>query len=73
MQRPRDLELEAEGRMMRKIDDYIRKGARLYIRKMKAAKLAGRRHLTPASQKTTMGLQRRRDRNSSRCDLERCA
>lgn len=55
VQRPRDLEVEAEGRMMRKIDDYIRKGARLYIRKMKAAKLAGRRHLTPSSRKRLWG------------------
>ena len=55
VQRPRDLDLEAEGRMMRKIDDYIRKGARNYIRKMKAAKLAGRRHLTPSSRKRLWG------------------
>jgi hypothetical protein len=55
VRQPRDLVLEAESRMMRKIDDYIRKGARLYIRKMKAEKLAGRRHLTPASRKQLWG------------------
>jgi hypothetical protein len=51
VQLPRDLELEAESRMLRKIDDYIRKGARLYIRKLKSAKLANHRHLTPAVRK----------------------
>jgi hypothetical protein len=51
VERPRDPEAEAYNRMVREIDEYIRKGARQYIRKLKATKLAGKRHLTPAKRK----------------------
>ena len=51
VERPRDPEAEAYNRMVREVDEYIRKGARLYIRKLKAARFAGKRHLTPAIRK----------------------
>ena len=51
VERPRDPVAEAYNRMVREVDEYIRKGARLYIRKLKAARLAGQRHLTPAIRK----------------------
>jgi hypothetical protein len=51
VERQRDPETEALNRMLRNVNDYIRKGARQYIRKLKAAKFAGKRHLTPAMRK----------------------
>ena len=51
VERQRDPETEALNRMLRNVDDYIRKGARQYIRKLKAANFAGKRHLTPAIRK----------------------
>lgn len=51
VRRPRDQELDALNSMARKIDDYIRKGARRYIRSLKAKKLGGKRHLSPAARK----------------------
>ena len=51
VERPRDPEAEAYNRMVREVDDYIRKHARQYIRKLKATKFAGKRHLTPAMRK----------------------
>jgi hypothetical protein len=52
VQRPRDLDVDALTRAARKVDDEIRKGARLHIRKLKSAKLAAQRHLTPAIRKS---------------------
>jgi hypothetical protein len=39
-------------RAARKVDDDIRKGARRHIQRLKSAKLATNRHLTPAIRKT---------------------
>ena len=39
LERPRDLYAEALDRMSRQIDDYIRKGARRYIRQLKARRM----------------------------------
>lgn len=51
VERPRDIELEAESRMYRKITEYIQKGARKFIREMKATRLRGKHHLTPTMRK----------------------
>ena len=50
LKRPRDLEAEANNRVMREIDDYIRAGARQYLRKLKKTRL-GKGRLTPAQRK----------------------
>jgi hypothetical protein len=52
---PRDPELEALSRMMRQIDDYIRKGARSYIRSLKKRTLSEGYKLTPAMRKRLWG------------------
>ena len=51
VQRPRDVELDALMRITRKVDDYIRTGARLFIRKLKSTKLASEPHLTAIRRK----------------------
>jgi hypothetical protein len=48
--RPRDPELEALSRMMRQVDDYIRKGARAYIRSLKKHRISAGAKL-PASER----------------------
>jgi hypothetical protein len=48
VQRPRNLEHDAQARISRKVHDYIRKGARLYIRNLKSARIGDRSHLTTA-------------------------
>ncbi|HEY8098089.1 MAG TPA: hypothetical protein VIE65_18670 [Methylobacter sp.] len=51
VQRPRDVGLDALNRVARKVDDHIRKGARLYIRSLKSTRLGSDRHLTPTLRK----------------------
>jgi len=51
VQRRRDVELEALNRIARKVDDYIRNGARIYIRKLKSATLASEPHMTSTLRK----------------------
>lgn len=48
---PRDPEQEALNRMMRQIDDHIRKGARSYIRELKRSRLRVGHKLTAAERK----------------------
>ena len=48
---PRDPEQEALNRVMRQIDDHIRKGARMHIRELKKSRLSLGRKLTAAERK----------------------
>jgi len=48
VQRSRNLEDDALARISRKVHDYTRKGARLYIRNLKSARVGDRSHLSPA-------------------------
>jgi len=51
VQRPRDVGLDALTRITRKVDDHIRTGARLFIRRLRSTKLASEPHATATRRK----------------------
>lgn len=55
LQRPRNLESDAMMRIVRKVNDHIRKGARQYIRSLKSARLGDRSNLSTSDRKTLWG------------------
>ena len=55
VQRPRNLESDAMMRIVRKVNDHIRKGARQYIRYLKSARLGDRSNLSASDRKKLWG------------------
>lgn len=55
VQRPRNLESDVMMRIVRKVNDHIRKGARQYIRYLRSARLGDRSNLSASDRKTLWG------------------
>lgn len=56
VQRPRNLESDVMMRIVRKVNDHIRKGARQYIRYLRSARLGDRSNLSASDRKTLWGF-----------------